>query len=89
MVRIDDISNFEGIDPDYISDVQTIIKACNHEGWSITPKEAYDAWNDYSDSMAAGWLGLPYPTEIEGEVFSQEQCDKEIFAIIERYATKQ
>ena len=71
----------------YHSDIKEIVGACHRNGLIVTPQEAYSAWGEYSDSMAAGWIGLPYPYD-DGEspwVCTRDECDREITAIIENY----
>jgi hypothetical protein len=42
----------------YPHDVERIVEACRNQGYSITPSTANWAWEEYSDSMDAGWLHL-------------------------------
>ena len=45
--------------PEYIEDTKRIVKVSFDNGIILTLKEAETIWEDYSDSMAAGWMGLP------------------------------
>lgn len=45
--------------PEYIEDTKRITKVAFNNGVSLTIKEAEEVWLEYSDSMAAGWMGLP------------------------------
>jgi len=40
-------------------DVAPIVDALAQLGIEISPKDAYEAWSAYSESMAAGWLFYP------------------------------
>ena len=61
MIRIEDANQtgWDSIDEYYHYDVQRIIDAGLKNGYIINPKEAYDAWSQYSDIFAAGWLFMP------------------------------
>ncbi len=51
----------------YPEDTKHIVKVLAERGYEATELEAEELWEKYSDSMAAGWMGLP----VEGaEVFS-------------------
>lgn len=52
---------------DYEQDVRRIVRAFAASGYEISANEAYEAWQQYSDGMSAGWLFLP---ELDEEVFS-------------------
>ncbi len=43
----------------YPKDIKRIIKAFVDEDMIVTPEQANDMWELYSDSMCAGWMGLP------------------------------
>ena len=79
MTRIS--NNYNSIPEIYREDVKEIVEACKRRGLIITPEEGYKAWGNYSDSMAAGWMGLPEP--FEDLDVTQEDCDKEIERIVE------
>lgn len=39
-------------------DVARIVKICADNGYSISDKEAQAAWEEFSDSVCAGWIIL-------------------------------
>lgn len=39
-------------------DLKMIIRAALEYDYLIDAEEAYKIWDEYSDSMAAGWMGL-------------------------------
>jgi hypothetical protein len=80
--------NYSDIPENYRDDTKQIVESCLSQGLTITPVKAFNAWSNYSDGYAAGWLGLPYPCTIEGKVFSQEDCDKAIRATVEFWQDK-
>jgi hypothetical protein len=86
------IPDYSSIPVRYLEDVSRIVGACFRMGWIVTPKEAYHAWSDYSDSMAAGWMGLPEPFD-DGESpwkCTLDECDKTILEIVKfRLAVKE
>ena len=43
----------------YDADVTRIKKVFEDRGYEITRHDAYEAWDYYSSSMCAGWMGLP------------------------------
>jgi len=43
----------------HLDDVAKIKEVINHNGYHCTLKDAANIWQDYSDLMAAGWMGLP------------------------------
>jgi len=57
MIKLDEQSFTH--DHIYKSDCRRIQKAMIEEGALISLDEAYKLWEAYSDSMAAGWVGLP------------------------------
>lgn len=44
---------------EFIDDIKRIVRVCAHNGVIITLKEAEEAWEHYSETLAAGWLILP------------------------------
>jgi len=44
-------------------DAERIQKILLNNGYTASPKECERLWEDYSDSMAAGWMGLPEKDE--------------------------
>lgn len=57
----------------YSKDVRRIVNVMKDKGIEITPNEADELWDRYSDDFDAQWLGLP-------------NNDNEIFKIIIKYA---
>lgn len=55
--------------PEYIDDTKRIVKISFDNGIILSLKEAEEIWEEYSDSMAAGWMNLP-------------EDDKELWLII-------
>ena len=90
MTRI--TNDFSDIPERYREDVKTIVESCQRKSLIVTPQEAYSAWSEYSDSYAAGWLGLPYPFKLDGQddgrEYTQENCDEEITRLVEMYGNK-
>jgi hypothetical protein len=80
-------NNYLNIPERYRRDVENIVGSCYRQGLIVTPEEAYHAWSEYSDSMAAGWLGLPEPYD-DGESpwkCTLDECDRDITRIVENY----
>ena len=51
--------------PEYIDDIKRIMKVCIDYGYyTLTLKQAEDAWLDYSEGMAAVWMSLGNDEEI-------------------------
>lgn len=47
-------------EPDpYAWDIERIVKVCAENDYEITADVARKAWENYSESMAAGWMSLP------------------------------
>ena len=44
---------------EYQHDVERIVRIAATRGYILSPADAQAAWEAYSESMAAGWLGLP------------------------------
>lgn len=40
------------------ADIERMIIICANRGYLLTPSDAAWAWEQYSDGLAAGWLGL-------------------------------
>lgn len=57
----------------YPADVRRIVSVMKKYNIEITPNEAYELWDMYSDDLCAGWIGLP-------------DNDNKIFNIIIKYA---
>lgn len=65
MLRLrDDFDNehFSG----HRGDVKRIVQICLSRGHQLSYETAYKAWEQFSDSMAAGWMMLP---DDDAEVF--------------------
>lgn len=45
------------------SDIHQIMQVALNHGIVLSPIEAEKAWNEYSESMAAGWMMLPDSNE--------------------------
>lgn len=56
--RVNETEGFEDISEYYHEDVRRIIRVAFEHGIILTPNEAYKAWQDFSDTMAAGWMNL-------------------------------
>ena len=52
---------------DYPADVDRILLALAHHGYLATRQECVALWQQYSDSMCAGWMMLP---DSEAEIVS-------------------
>lgn len=49
---------FLGSDCRYPEDVERIVQICSKHGFEISHADAQLAWEDFSESMAAGWILL-------------------------------
>lgn len=56
----------------YPDDVKRILSVLIAHGYQATEEQAISLWDEYSDSMAAGWMMLP-------------DEDKDIYSCIEDY----
>lgn len=61
----------------YRMDADRIAKCLADRGYEATPQQAVRLWERYSESFAAGWLGLP---ESDEEVF---ECVRPYFEPVE------
>lgn len=52
-----------GTEVRYPGDVARIQRVAMAHGFVLTPMQAEQVWDLYSDSMAAGWMGLPESDE--------------------------
>jgi hypothetical protein len=59
--------------PRYPDDCKRIAEVALKAGYAVSMWEAEAIWDAYSDSMAAGWMGLP-------------DDDEELMSIVESYA---
>lgn len=83
--------NYSNIPESYREDVKQIVESCCRQGLVITPKQAFNAWSNYSDGYAAGWLGLPYPmvdTDDHELNITQGDCDRDIKRTVEFWRDK-
>ena len=55
----------------YLYDCERIVEVFEKRGYSISITDAQTIWEDYSNSMAAGWLMLPAD---DNDLFSQAMC---------------
>jgi hypothetical protein len=88
MTRIS--NDFSTVPERYRDDVKTIVESCYRQGLIVAPHEAYSAWCEYSDSMAAGWMGVPTSYD-DGESpwkCTLDDCDREITVIVENYGKR-
>lgn len=60
---------------EYPKDIKRIVEICEKHDIQITPDEAEELWNWYSDDYCAQWLCLP-------------SDDEDLFEIIIKYAKK-
>ena len=56
----------EGDDDWYDHDIKRIISIFHQRGYEITPEQAKESWERFSDSMCAGWMILD---EEDADVF--------------------
>lgn len=49
--------------PEFPEDIARIIRILAERGHTLTPKQAADAWEAYSETYFAGWLVLPEKDE--------------------------
>jgi hypothetical protein len=56
-------------------DVDRIVAICKAKGYHISEADAHHAWEEYSDSMAAGWMML---SDDDNDVFETviEYCEE-------------
>lgn len=68
---INDVLNPTKLDrPEYIDDTIRIVKVSLNHGINLTLKQAEEVWILYSESMCAGWMGLPEDDEILWNIIS-------------------
>jgi hypothetical protein len=48
----------------HLHDVMTIQRVCRDNNLELSLEECADAWEDYSELYAAGWLGLPEEEDV-------------------------
>lgn len=54
----------------YPADVERIVAICASKGIHISPTDAHEAWDRYSNSVCAGWIILPVSDEDIFEIVS-------------------
>ena len=59
----------------YPEDVERIVKVFKNKDIEITPDEANELWDRYSDDLCASWIGLP-------------DNDNKLFDIVIEYAKR-
>jgi len=50
--------NLEIFTGEYRDDCERIQRILRDKGYNATLQQCEELWDDYSDSMAAGWMGL-------------------------------
>ena len=53
----------------YTSDISRIVKIFADRGYEISETDAVLAWEQFSDSMAAGWMSLGSDDEVFEDAF--------------------
>ena len=61
---------------EYRDDCIRIAKICAGRGIFISPEQAENLWQSYSDSMCAGWIGLPKDDDKVFMCLDIKQCPK-------------
>lgn len=51
------------------NDIDRIVKIFADRGYEISHSDAVRAWEEYSDSMCAGWMSLGEDDEVFQDVF--------------------
>lgn len=54
---------------EYQNDIDRIVKIFADRGYEISHTDAVHAWEQYSDSMAAGWMSLGDDDEVFQDAF--------------------
>lgn len=54
---------------EYQNDIDSIVKIFAERGYEISHSDAVHAWEQYSDSMAAGWMMLGDDDEVFHDCF--------------------
>lgn len=55
---------------EYQSDIDRIVKIFADRGYEISHTDAVHAWEEFSDSMCAGWMCLGDDDEVFSDAFS-------------------
>lgn len=53
----------------YTDDINRIVKIFADRGYEITSEDAFRAWEEFSDSMCAGWLILGSDDQVFDDAF--------------------
>ena len=62
----------------YADDIERIQRVCAQRGRIISAQQAQTAWGEESESMAAGWLGLPEDDGLLWDIVSAHlDCEHE------------
>ena len=54
---------------EYTNDIDRIVKIFADRGYEISHTDAVHAWENYSDSMCAGWMSLGTDDEVFTDCF--------------------
>lgn len=54
---------------EYKNDIDRIVKIFADRGYEISYSDAVHAWEEYSDSMCAGWMSLGTDDEVFNDAF--------------------
>jgi hypothetical protein len=54
---------------EYQNDIERIVKIFADRGYEISHTDAVYAWEQFSDSMAAGWMSLGDDEEVFNDAF--------------------
>lgn len=54
---------------EYTNDIDRIVKIFADRGYEISHQDAVFAWEQFSDSMCAGWMCLGSDDEVFGDAF--------------------
>lgn len=54
---------------EYKSDIDRIVKIFSDRGYEISHTDAVHAWEQFSDSMCAGWMSLGDDDEVFSDAF--------------------
>jgi len=57
-------------DYEFPEDVERLVQVIYEKGYIISPMEAENAWQDYSNDIDAGWIVLPDSSENIWEMIS-------------------
>jgi hypothetical protein len=55
---------------EYTNDIDRIVKIFADKGYEISATDAVKAWEQFSDSMCAGWMSLGDDDEVFQDAFS-------------------